>query len=64
MLDCVIDVDKWANQVFGSCQLGDARRTKRLVDVAKRHALTPSAAPLEACSRFADGVREIDEVRV
>ena len=49
MLDCVIDVDKWANQVFGSCQLGDARRTKRLVDVAKRHALTPSAAPLEAC---------------
>jgi hypothetical protein len=33
-----IEANDWAQQTFGSCKLGDARRTKRLVDVGARMA--------------------------
>ena len=34
---CVIwDTDKWAQQQFGSCDLGDVRRTRRLVKFASQ----------------------------
>ena len=30
----VLDVDQWAETNFGACELGDERRTKRLVKYA------------------------------
>jgi hypothetical protein len=32
----VIDAAKWAEREFGAAQLGDARRTRRLVQIAAR----------------------------
>lgn len=42
---CVIlDTEIWAQQQFGSCDLGDARRTRRLVKFASRVAGDPDAS--------------------
>ena len=30
------DEEEWSRQMFGECELGDARRTERLVSVAAR----------------------------
>ncbi|MFO0886348.1 MAG: IS4 family transposase [Pirellulales bacterium] len=54
---------QWAMTNFGSCDLGDARRTKRAVQIAERMADHPGAsspeqmpawAELKACYRFFD----------
>jgi hypothetical protein len=37
-------VDEWAQLNFGTCELGDKRRTKRLVQVAEQLASNPSAS--------------------
>ena len=39
-----IDSGEWAQQQFGDCQLGDTRRTKRLIQVAQQVANHPSAS--------------------
>jgi hypothetical protein len=39
-----IDVTEWANGQFGNCELGDQRRTKRLIEVAEQVANHPSAS--------------------
>lgn len=39
----ILDVGQWAEAQFGSCQLGDARRTRRAVQVASQIALSPDA---------------------
>ena len=44
------DVHQWAEAHFGECKLGDARRTRRAVDIAARLAANPGASPNEACA--------------
>jgi len=39
-----LDTTEWAKQQFGDCQLGDARRTKRLIQVAEQVANHPSGS--------------------
>lgn len=39
-----LDAAAWAKQQFGNCQLGDARRTKRLIQVAQQVANHPSGS--------------------
>ena len=48
------DAEQWANEQFGSCRLGDKRRTKRLVKVAAQAAAKPDAATPEQAERWAD----------
>ena len=38
------DTKTWANEMFGECDLGDKRRTDRLVSMAQRAAENPSAS--------------------
>ena len=40
---------EWAQAMFGACELGDARRTKRAVDIAARQAANPSGSTNETC---------------
>jgi len=44
------NVDDWAEQQFGSCELGDVRRTRRLVDYAARQASQPDASTNAVCA--------------
>ena len=39
-----LDTEKWAQQQFGSCDLGDVRRTRRLVKFASQVAADPDAS--------------------
>jgi hypothetical protein len=39
-----LDTAQWAREQFGDCQLGDARRTKRLIQVAEQVANHPSGS--------------------
>ena len=39
-----LDVNRWAEVQFGSCRLGDQRRTRRAVKVAAQFAADPSAS--------------------
>lgn len=39
-----LETGAWAEEQFGDCDLGDVRRTKRLIDVAERVANNPSAS--------------------
>jgi hypothetical protein len=43
------DVERWAEEQFGSCELGDARRTQRLLDYAARQAAQPEASTHAVC---------------
>lgn len=44
------NVDDWAAQQFGSCELGDIRRTRRLVEYATRQAAQPEASTHVVCA--------------
>jgi hypothetical protein len=44
------DANKWAEAMFGKCELGDARRTKRAVDYAARQAANPGGSTHEVCA--------------
>jgi hypothetical protein len=46
----VADVHDWAEQQFGGCDLGDVRRTERLVDYAARQAAEPDASTNAVCA--------------
>lgn len=45
----VADCRQWAEELFGGCELGDPRRTDRLVDYAARQAAAPGASTSQAC---------------
>ena len=40
----------WSQQVFGACDLGDSRRTRRLVDVGARLARQVGASMAQYCA--------------
>jgi len=44
----------WAEEQFGACQLGDRRRTKRLIQVAAKVAANPSASFPEQAESWGD----------
>lgn len=44
------DSGQWAQAMFGGCELGDARRTKRLVDVAGRLGRQTGASLAKCCT--------------
>jgi len=43
------DPRDWAEQQFGQCELGDSRRTRRLVDYAARQVAQPEASTNAVC---------------
>ena len=49
-----LEIAAWAEQQFGSCHLGDKRRTKRLVKVATQVAARPDASTPRQTERWAD----------
>jgi len=50
----VLEISQWAEQQFGSCELGDRRRTKRMVKLAAQAATKPDASTPEQTERWAD----------
>jgi Transposase DNA-binding/Transposase Tn5 dimerisation domain len=54
MSSLTLDVAQWADQQFGACDLGDKRRTKRLVKLAVQVATKPDAATPEQTESWAD----------
>lgn len=49
-----LDTNKWAQQQFGSCNLGDARRTGRLVKFAAQVAADPDASTPGQTEKWSD----------
>lgn len=54
MSELRIDPEEWAVQQFGACELGDARRTKRLVRVAAQVAARPDGSTPDQTERWGD----------
>jgi len=50
----VLDVEPWAEKQFGSCQLGDVRRTRRAVKVAAQMASHPDGSTPDQIERWGD----------
>jgi hypothetical protein len=50
----VLDVKEWAEQQFGDCDLGDERRTKRLVKFAAQVAAQPDASTPDQTEKWGD----------
>jgi hypothetical protein len=48
-MNWLLDAHQWAERVFGGSNLGDPRRTRRLVDYAARQAQAGNASPMAAC---------------
>lgn len=54
-MNCLeLDVDLWAAQQFGDCDLGDIRRTRRLVTYAAQVAADPDASTPQQTEDWAD----------
>jgi hypothetical protein len=49
-----LDVSRWAEETFGSCDLQDARRTRRAVKVAQQMAEHPDGSSPAQAERWAD----------
>ncbi len=49
-----LDVNKWAQQQFGTCDLGDVRRTRRLVEFAAQVAGHPDATTPQQTEIWSD----------
>jgi hypothetical protein len=49
-----LEVNRWAEQQFSECDLGDKRRTKRAVKVAAQFAADPSASTTRQTESWAD----------
>ena len=49
-----LDVNRWAEQQFGTCKLGDKRRTGRAVKTAAQFAADPSASTPRQTEAWAD----------
>ena len=54
MESCAVDAARWAREQFGDCDLGDRRRTERLVTVAEQVARHPSGSFPEQALRWGD----------
>jgi hypothetical protein len=54
MASLALDIGQWAEQQFGSCELGDRRRTKRMVKLAAQAATKPDASTPKQTERWAD----------
>lgn len=54
MANSSLEVGTWAEQQFSQCELGDRRRTRRLVKMATQAALKPDASTPEQAERWAD----------
>lgn len=50
----VIEIAQWAQENFGSCELGDARRTRRAVKVAQQMAEHPDGSTPDQCENSGD----------
>lgn len=49
-----MDIAQWAQEQFGACELGDERRTKRMVKVATQAATQPDASTPRQAEGWAD----------
>ncbi len=49
-----LDVNRWAEQQFGECDLGDERRTRRAVQVAAQFATDPSGSTTRQTESWGD----------
>lgn len=49
-----LDVERWAEKQFGDCKLGDARRTKRAVKLARQAAAYPDGSTPAQTESWAD----------
>ncbi len=54
MADLALEIADWAEQQFGSCKLGDKRRTKRVVKLAAQAAAMPDASTPRQTESWAD----------
>lgn len=54
MASLTLDIGQWAEQQFGTCELGDQRRTKRMVKFAAQAAAKPDAATPQQTERWGD----------
>lgn len=54
MAIAMLDVEAWAEQQFGTCELGDERRTRRLVRFAAQAAEKPDASTPRQAETWAD----------
>lgn len=54
MESITLDVERWAQEQFGSCELGDRRRNARLVKFAGQVAANPSASTPDQTRRWSD----------
>lgn len=53
-MSLLLDTQEWARQQFGSCDLGDVRRTRRLVKFACQVAADPDASTPGQTEKWAD----------
>lgn len=54
MTALTLDVQQWAQQQFGDCDLGDRRRTRRMIKLAAQAAARPDGTTPEQTERWAD----------
>ncbi len=54
MCSLILDVARWAESEFGSCELGDVRRTRRAVIAAAQFASSPDASTPRQIERWSD----------
>jgi Transposase DNA-binding/Transposase Tn5 dimerisation domain len=54
MASLTFDVGEWSQQQFGTCELGDKRRTKRMVKLATQVATKPDAATPKQTETWSD----------
>lgn len=54
MSSLILDAAQWAEAQFGSCELGDVRRTRRAVKAAAQFALSPDATTPQQIERWSD----------
>ena len=54
MSTVALDVNQWAQEQFGECELGDVRRTKRLVHYAAQAAANPDGSTPQQTETWAD----------
>ncbi len=52
-----LDINKWAEQNFGECELGDARRTERTVKLASQVAAHPDGSTPTQTEAWGDTAR-------
>jgi Transposase DNA-binding/Transposase Tn5 dimerisation domain len=50
----IMEIDKWSEQQFGTCEFGDLRRTRRMVKLAAQAATQPDASTPQQTERWAD----------